>query len=79
MLLEAACDPRSDGQYALPLDSRETQTLDWRSLVDGVLSDRTAGLSPRTIATRFHRALAAGIVTVAEQFRLPVVLCGGCF
>lgn len=79
MLLEAACDPRSDGQYALPLDSRETQTLDWRSLVAGVLSDRSAGLSPRTIATRFHRALAAGIVTVAERFRLPVVLCGGCF
>jgi hydrogenase maturation protein HypF len=80
MLLEAACEPGSGGTYPLPLAPGEPAMLDWRPLVRGVLADRRAGISPRTIAMRFHRALAQGIVAITEQFpALPVALCGGCF
>jgi hydrogenase maturation protein HypF len=54
--------------------------LDWRPLVRAIISDRRDGVSIGAIAMRFHRALAGGIVSVAEQFpKLPIVLCGGCF
>ncbi|MEX2114261.1 MAG: hypothetical protein WD845_13800, partial [Pirellulales bacterium] len=79
MLLEAACDRDTAGEYALPLISGEPVTLDWRPLVESVLEDRRAGLPVGMIAMRFHRALAGGIVAIAEHARLPVALCGGCF
>jgi hydrogenase maturation protein HypF len=80
MLLEAACDPTSEGEYELPLSRGQPAHVDWRPLIRGVLADRIAGLPPGRIAMRFHRALAAGIAAVAERIpKLPVVLCGGCF
>jgi hydrogenase maturation protein HypF len=80
MLLEDACDASAGGEYPLPLSAGEPLVLDWRPLVRGVLADRAAGTALGSIATRFHRALAAGIVAVAKRFGgLPVVLGGGCF
>lgn len=80
MLLEAACEPTSDGEYVLPLSPGQPALLDWRPLIRNVLADRSAGLSPGAMAMCFHRALAAGVVATAGHFpKLPVVLCGGCF
>jgi hydrogenase maturation protein HypF len=80
MLLEAACEPTSEGEYLLPLTADKPVQLDWRPLIREVLVDCSGGLAPGRIAMRFHRALAAGIALATELFlELPVVLCGGCF
>jgi hydrogenase maturation protein HypF len=79
MRLEAACDPLCDGQYPLPLHDGPRLTLDWRPLIRAVLVDVRSEVSRATIAMRFHRALAAGVVAACAHFSLPVVLCGGCF
>lgn len=80
MLLEGICEPDCDGEYPLPIAPGAPAELDWRPLIGRVLADRRAGVSPGTIAMRFHRSLAAGIAATAARFsELPVVLCGGCF
>lgn len=80
MLLEANTDPDAPGEYPLVVTAGDSLELDWRPLVREALADRTAGISPSTIATRFHRALAGGIANVATMFAdCPVVLAGGCF
>jgi len=58
--------------------------LDWAPLLDALLADRDARAPVGVIATRFHRGLAAGIVTAARRaWRATglrrVVLTGGCF
>ncbi len=80
MLLEAACDPASQGAYLLQLSPGHPPQLDWRPLVQRVLADRRADVLPEVIAMRFHRALADGVSTTVRQLpKMPVVLCGGCF
>lgn len=80
MLLESVCDRSAEGQYHLPFIASEPGILDWRPLIGEVLEDRRSGISPGRMAMRFHRALAQGIVSVAENFPgLPIVLGGGCF
>jgi hydrogenase maturation protein HypF len=54
--------------------------LDWRPLFAAMWEDRRAGIAPGTLAFRFHRTLAAGIVAVSQNHPgLPVVLAGGVF
>jgi hydrogenase maturation protein HypF len=80
MLLEAACDLSSIGEYEIPLTEGEPDILDWRSLICDVIRDSKTQIPPGTIAMKFHRALANAIVTVASRHnQLPVVLAGGCF
>jgi len=84
MLLEAACDPLSAGEYTLPIRAgrspEQPLELDWRPLVRQVLQDKAADIEPGTMAMRFHRALAAAIVAVCHRSgSLPVVLAGGVF
>lgn len=80
MLLESACDHDATGQYEIPLCPGQPRELDWRPLLRGVLDDLRRGVPAGTIAMRFHRALADGIVAIAMGFEaLPIVLCGGCF
>lgn len=80
MQLEAAADPRADGQYRLPLLDADLPVLDWRPLVGDVLADRCNDVPPGAMAMRFHRALAAGIVKVwKRRSDLPLVLSGGVF
>ena len=86
MLLEAASDRGAEGQYDFPLrdceitgDDRAFE-LDWRLLLAGILSDCHQGVAPATIAMRFHRALARGIIDVwSRRPDLPLVLTGGVF
>jgi len=80
MLLEAACDPAAPGCYALPLTDGSPVELDWRPLVAELLADRAAGVSPETMAIRFHRALANAAVGIARRFpNHPMALAGGVF
>ena len=74
MLLENEIrDLRSEEAY--PLDRG-----DWGPLISEVLRDKDAGVSVSVIAVRFHNALVAWVLEVAEQVGLKqVVLSGGVF
>lgn len=80
MLLEACADRGAAGEYGFPMQGGAIPVLDWRPLVRELLRDRSAGVEPPTMAMRFHRALARGIVQVCRlRPALPVVLAGGVF
>jgi len=54
--------------------------LDWAPLLDGVLADLRRGVDRGVLAARFHNALAAMGVAVAQHVGHPqVALSGGCF
>jgi hydrogenase maturation protein HypF len=91
MELEFAVDERADGSYTIPIVDAPAQTLvsgvvsaplvlDWQPAVESLLEDARRGVPIGWIASRFHTALAEGIVEVAQRVGLPrVVLTGGCF
>jgi len=80
ILLESMCDETETNAYTLPVVDSAPLVLDWRPMVRAILRDVALGQAPGSIAMRFHRALATGIVEIAGRFReLPTVLCGGCF
>jgi hydrogenase maturation protein HypF len=80
VLLEGACDAAAPGCYTLPLTDGLPCELDWRLLVVELLADRAAGVSPGTMAMRFHRALAQAAVGIARRYPShPMVLAGGVF
>jgi hydrogenase maturation protein HypF len=80
MRLEAAADRTAQGRYDFPLRDGPPCELDWRPLFAALLADSQRGVDPSTIAMRFHRSLAHGIVDVASRWpHLPAVLSGGVF
>ena len=91
MELEYAVDERVEDSYPFALTYDTSQfamgaweappvVVDWGPLVEGVLHDVSVNERPGTMAARFHNALAAVIVAVAERHELPrIVLTGGCF
>lgn len=80
MRLEAAADTDARGWYHFPVTDDSPAELDWRPLFAGLLADRRRGTDPATLAMKFHRSLAHGIMGVCRRWRnLPVVLCGGVF
>ncbi len=81
MALENASDRSVTGAYPLPLGTTgSTIVLDWGPLIEAVLVDLSRGAATGRVAGRFHNALAAGIVAVAEQIgEGTVALTGGCF
>jgi hydrogenase maturation protein HypF len=80
MRLEAAADRDARGWYHFPIAEEEMAELDWRPLFAGLLSDLRRGVEPATVAMRFHRSLAHGIVGICRRWdELPVVLSGGVF
>ena len=80
MLLEDACDLSAEGEYEIPIRNTQPSQLDWRPLVRNLLNDRANGVSPCTMAMRFHRGLAKAIFTFCRRYSaIPVVLGGGVF
>ena len=65
----------------VPSHSPDTKWMvDWRPMVSAMLEDLSRGHRLEQIATRFHVALAEGVVRVAKAAGLPrVLLTGGCF
>jgi len=54
--------------------------IDWRPMISALLEDVRRGSNPDKITIRFHAALAAVTVRIAQAAGLPrVVLTGGCF
>ena len=77
-----AASAAADGAYPLPLVDGQRDLLegDTRVLVEAVLDDLRAGVDRRRIARRFHEALIALGVAIAERAGISdVVLSGGCF
>lgn len=80
MYLESACDLSAHGAYHMTITDGQTKQLDWRPLVRQILHDQAAGVTPGTMAMRFHRALADAILRFSREYSaLPVVLGGGVF
>jgi hydrogenase maturation protein HypF len=79
--LEAAVDPHETGAYAFVMDG---QQVDSAPVIQGVVADWRAGLSPAVIAARFHNSVAAMIRDVclglgARYGLREVALSGGVF
>ncbi|HEV2467560.1 MAG TPA: carbamoyltransferase HypF [Candidatus Sulfotelmatobacter sp.] len=81
---------RFEGQAAMLLENEigslrteEAYSLkdgDWGSLIASVVEDKRSGIAVPRIAARFHNALVAWILQVAEQSGLKqIVLSGGVF
>lgn len=88
LAVEAAAMARSSGDAAtlpfplrtLPADSGAVCELDWRPLLNRVVDPRRAANATGNLAFGFHRALADGIVAMAEATGVgTVALTGGCF
>jgi hydrogenase maturation protein HypF len=94
MLLEALAASGYSGTYSLPLVEVAAPAalapgqrarpvlleLDWRPMLAEILGDRRRGVTPATIAARFHAALADAGLDLARRAGLPrVALTGGCF
>ncbi len=76
----AAHGATEEGAYPLPLSDGEPAVADWEPLVTALLDDLSRGAPVPQMAARFHNALAAHAVEVAERAALlQVVLSGGCF
>jgi hydrogenase maturation protein HypF len=80
MRLEAAADRDARGWYHFPVSDDPLPELDWRPLFTGLVADHRRGVDAGTLAMRFHRSLAHGIVGVCRRWdELRVVLSGGVF
>ena len=80
MRLEAAADRDARGWYHFPVTDDELSELDWRPLFIALVDDQRRGADPGTLAMKFHRSLANGIVNLCRRWnKLPVVLSGGVF
>jgi hydrogenase maturation protein HypF len=65
---------------ALSLSPAPPLILDWTSLLESTLADLSCGVERGMMAARFHNALVAAIVAVAQKIGEPnVALSGGCF
>lgn len=81
MLQFAAEGKRVDGSYGIELnESGDLLLLDWRPLLEQILTDIERQEAVGVISARFHGALADAIVRVTQRTGLKtVVLTGGCF
>ncbi|MFA6318086.1 MAG: carbamoyltransferase HypF [Elusimicrobiota bacterium] len=82
MELEAAAEGSSDGR-AYPvalLRGPGPRVLDWEPMVRAMLADAAAMVPAGTMAARFHRGMADGVVLAAKAAGAArVALTGGCF
>ena len=79
--LQAAADPRETG--ALPFELQDA-VLSFGPALHALLEQRAAGVGAPILATRFHRAVAAGAAALCRRLRERenldrVVLAGGVF
>jgi hydrogenase maturation protein HypF len=80
MRLEAAADQDARGWYHFPVVEDQLCELDWRPLFEGLVADIQRGIDAGTLAMKFHRSLAHGIVSICRRWNeLPVVFSGGVF
>lgn len=82
MELEFAMDGiETKKQYDLAFMSRRPPfVLDWSLMIHSILADVNGGVPTAKISAKFHNALAAAAMAVAQRIGEPrVALSGGCF
>jgi hydrogenase maturation protein HypF len=89
MLLESHCGAIGNEHYPLPcvgvdaaaaLAATPRYWLDTAPLIQAVVADVRAGADATVVATRFHAALVAAVVEIADRVDVDcVALSGGCF
>lgn len=80
MALQFAAEEGHADAYPWALTTETPAIADWEPLVRAVLADREAGVPVGRISARFHNALAAMAVQVADRSDVGLVaLSGGCF
>jgi hydrogenase maturation protein HypF len=78
-------DERETGRYPVVVrDGAQPWEIDLRPLVRSAVVDMIDGVSPATIAARFHNtigetSIAVGRSILALRGDMPVVISGGCF
>jgi len=83
--LEALAAPEFHGEarngYPYELREGEVRTLEWRRLWEALLDDLRRGVTPATVAARFHqglvRAVAETAVALCHETSLDTVVLGG--
>jgi hydrogenase maturation protein HypF len=82
MMLEyAAMETNISKCYEFDIDSgSRPYVIDWRPIIEGILSDMEKGINKNIIAARFHNTLTEMIVQTASLIgEKDIVLTGGCF
>ncbi len=80
MKLEFIVDSNEAGKYPFDINIDNEINVDWRPLIESILSDKKKGVSPKVIAAKFHNTLSFIILEIAKIIAIPkVVLSGGCF
>jgi hydrogenase maturation protein HypF len=85
MELESLAAPEFHGEarngYPCELREGEIRTLEWRRLWEALLDDLRRGVSPATVAARFHQGLAWAVadtaVALCHESGLDTVVLGG--
>ena len=79
--LEQRADPRETGAYPLPVVAGSVLRLGAADLIRAVVDDLGQGAPAGVVAARFHRGLAAGVVSACRAVRaergLTTVACSG--
>jgi hydrogenase maturation protein HypF len=67
--------------YPFEIDETlEVKLVDWRSILEGILTDMKDHINRSIISAKFHNTLVEIIIAVAKKIGQPrVVLSGGCF
>ena len=83
MELEYALDTSAGRESAYPVIVRREDKLlvgDWKPLLEAVLADLRMGIAVSRISARFHNALAAFALEIAQAAGLErIAIGGGCF
>jgi hydrogenase maturation protein HypF len=68
-------------RYPFEIDEApHVKLIDWRSILEGIITDMKDHISPSIISVKFHNTLVEIIIAVAKKIGQPrVVLSGGCF
>jgi len=79
--LEQRADPGETGAYPLPIEAGSVLRMGAGELIRAVVDDLGRGVPDGTVAARFHRGLAAGVVDACRAVRtergLTSVACSG--
>jgi hydrogenase maturation protein HypF len=83
--LEACCqDTPDDGEYRFAIDEGECLAIDTGPLFEQIVDDLGRGVSPGTVAMRFHNGLISMLAQLVQRISLrtgieDVCFSGGCF
>jgi hydrogenase maturation protein HypF len=80
MKLEFTVNPKIDDSYSFDIIDGELLIIDWKIMIDCILSEISNKTGPSVISSKFHNTLAHIILKIAQLLgENKIVLSGGCF